>query len=74
MFLMVPEYLDEKIGSNLEYNQQKLMNHYQIFHSNVKYLGAELSSGIPAKKDIFFEKLPTRLCGDLELMWPEETC
>lgn len=28
MFVMVPKSLDEKIGANLEHNQQKLINHF----------------------------------------------
>ena len=35
LFVMIPDHLDEKIGANLKYNEQKLITHYEIFQSDI---------------------------------------
>ena len=45
LYLVIPEFLEVKIGKNLEKNTQKLLTHFDIFASHYKLLGLKLEDG-----------------------------
>ena len=68
MFIVVPEVLDRVIGPNLQANQQRLISHFEIFRSVVKYFGSELESHAVKGPNIFYEVIPAkRTCIDAKV-------
>lgn len=55
LFVMVPEKLDEKIGKNLEGNQQRLITHYEIFRSIIDYWGAKPHPKVRKGPSLFYD-------------------
>ena len=60
MFVVVPEALDRVIGKNLRANQQRLISHYEIFRSVVKYFGREFDKNVIEGPNIFYMEVPKR--------------
>ena len=64
-FLVVPKKLDRVIGPNLKANQQKLISHFELFRSPVKYWGLDFDEYVAKGPDLFYQVIPSkRTCID----------
>ena len=59
-FVVIPEVLDKEIGKTVEANQQKLISHFEIFRSPVRYWGKKIDSHCVAGPDIFYQVIDAR--------------
>lgn len=55
LFVMIPEGLDNYIGKILELNQQRLITHYEIFRSIIKYWDMDLHPRAAKGPSLFYD-------------------
>ena len=64
-FVVIPEVLDRAIGPTIKKNQQRLISHFEIFRSAVRYWGTELEEHVILGPDVFYQVIPeSRTCID----------
>ena len=63
MFLVIPDALDKQIAENLKANQQKLITHYDIFRSVIKYWKLPFAKDVVQSQSLFYDKIDSnRTC------------
>jgi len=71
--MMVPKYLDKMYGENLKSNTQRLTNAFDIFETNIEYLG--YTRQFPYGESLMKTKLQaSRNCNDINLFEVEKEC
>ena len=67
-FALLPEDFAKKVHDKVSVNQQRLLTHYEIFRSVVKYLGVEFERRVAPGPSIFYDIVKeARTCKDAQV-------
>ena len=60
LFVMIPEHLDKEIGHTLKANEQKLLTHYEIFQSDIRYMKQDAGKKVVPGPALFYDIVKTK--------------